>query len=129
MKRPLVPVALCYAVGLLLAEAFQPPLFFLFITAFALLTLALVWSRVRRLLLWPLSVAVGWTNLVGRTAVVSPHDLRQVVGENGAIVTVRGTLSETPTLRVFERDEQESFRTLAQVRVTSLSRTRSSIPL
>jgi len=43
MKRPLVPVALCYAVGLLLAEAIQPPLLVLFIAAFALLACALAW--------------------------------------------------------------------------------------
>ncbi len=121
MKRPLVPVALCYAVGLLLAEAIQPSLPVLFIAAFALLAGTFAWSRARFLLLWPLLVLIGWTNLVSRTAIVSPDDLRQVAGDTAAYVTVRGTLEETPSLRVFERDEQESFRTLGQVSVTSLS--------
>jgi hypothetical protein len=59
MKRPLVPVALCYAVGLLLAEAFQPPLLVLFVTAFVLLAFALAWSRARALLLCPLLIIMG----------------------------------------------------------------------
>jgi len=121
MKRPLVPVALCYAVGLLFAEAFQPPLLVLFIAAFVLLALSLTWARARPRLLGPLLVIMGWTNLVNRTAVVSPHDLRQVVGDTAAYLTVRGTLSETPSLRIFEHDEQESYRTIAQLRVTSVS--------
>ena len=120
MKRPLVPVALCYGGGLLLAEFSQPSLPVLFAFAFALLVFALVSPRARLLALWPLIVLIGWTNLISRTATISPHDLRSVTGGSPAIVTVRGRLSETPSLRAFERDEQESFRTLAQARVTSL---------
>lgn len=122
MKRPLVPVALCYAAGLLLAEAFQPALFILFSVAFILLALCFVWSRARPWLLWPLLAAVGWTNLVSRTTVVSPQDLRKVMGDSTEIVTVRGKLVETPELRLFVQDEQESYRTLAQVDVASLER-------
>lgn len=122
MKRPLLPVALCYVVGLLLAEAWQPPLAVLFTGAFALLLPALVLSRARPILFWPLLVLVGWTNLVTRTAVLSPHDLRLVIGSEPALVTVRGTLMETPSLRVYERDDQETFRTLVPVRVTALAR-------
>jgi len=120
MKRPLVSVALCYGSGLLLAEFFQPPLFALFLVTFIALALALIWSRARSHLLWPLLILAGWTNLVSRTAIISPHDLRRVMNDAAALVTVRGTLAETPSLRVFERDEQESWRTLAQVRVTEL---------
>jgi DNA internalization-related competence protein ComEC/Rec2 len=120
MKRPLVPVALCYAAGLLLAEFFQPSLAVLFLLSFTLLFTALAWSRKRMVLLWPLLVLVGWTNLTSRTAVLSPQDLRVVLGTNAAFVTVRGTLAETPSQRVFERDEQELWRSLAQVEVTAL---------
>ena len=120
MKRPLVPVALCYAAGLLLAEFFQPSLAVLFLLSFTLLFTALAWSRPRMFLLWPLLVLVGWTNLTSRTAVLSPQDLRVVLGTNAAFVTVRGTLAETPSQRVFERDEQELWRSLAQVEVTAL---------
>jgi ComEC/Rec2-related protein len=122
MKRPLVPVALCYAAGLLLAQAFQPALFVLFSGAFVLLALALAWPRARPWLLWPLLIVAGWTNLVSRTAVVSPHDLRNVIGDSAEFVTLRGMLTETPSLRIFERDAQESFRSIAELDVTSLSR-------
>ena len=122
MKRPLMPVVLCYGGGLLLAEVFQPSLPGLFAFAFILLALALFSSRLRPFVLWPLIALIGWTNLASRTAVISPHDLRSVVGGSPAIVTVRATLRETPSLRVFEREESESFRTLAQVRVTGLCR-------
>lgn len=122
MKRPLVSVALCYGSGLLLADFFRPPLFLLFSATFTALALALVWPRVRLQLLWPLLLLVGWTNLVSRTAIISPHDLRRVMNDTPALVTVRGTLAETPSLRVFERDERESWRTLAQIQVTELGR-------
>jgi len=121
-------VALCYVVGLLLAEAWQPPLTVLFIGAFALLLPALASSRARHFLLWPLLVLVGWTNLVTRTAVLSPRDLRVVIGNQPALVTVRGTLAESPSLRVYERDHQETFRTLVPVRVTALAQSEAWQP-
>src|SRR5512134_3879772 len=122
MKRPLVPVALCYAAGLLLAEAFQHPLFIPFTAAFALLVASLAWSRARSWLLWPLLVATGWTNLASRTAVVSPHDLREIIGDSAEVVTLRGKLAETPSLRIYERDAQQSLRSLAELDVTGLNR-------
>ncbi|MCW5555617.1 MAG: ComEC/Rec2 family competence protein [Verrucomicrobiae bacterium] len=121
MKRPLVPVALCYAAGLLLAAAFQPPLLLLFAVAFALLGAAVSVPQARVWLLGAVLVVAGWTNLVTRTAVISPVDLRQLLGDSAAYVTVRGTLKDTPNLRIFVRDEQESFRTIAQLHVTSLN--------
>jgi competence protein ComEC len=122
MKRPLLPVALCYVGGLLLAEAVQPPLLFLFVGTFLLLFAALLWNRARPLLLWPLLVAVGWTNLVSRTAIVSPHDLRLVIGTEPVLVTVRGTLEETPSLRLYERGGEVASRALVPLRVTALAR-------
>jgi len=122
MKRPLLSVACAYAVGLLLAEFFQLRLWFLFTAAFAVLGAACLWTSRRGLLLWPLLVLVGWTNLTSRTAVVSPVDLRTVLGTNAALVTVRGTLRETPNQRVFEREETEVWRSLARVQVTELKR-------
>lgn len=120
MKRPLVPVALCYAAGLLLAECLQLRLALLLSVSLVLLSVAVVSPMRRGFLLWPLLVLVGWTNLLSHTAMISPHDLRVVQGTNAAIVTVRGTLLETPSQRVFERDEKEVWRSLAQVRVESL---------
>lgn len=122
MKRPLLPVALCYVGGLLLAEAVQPPLLFLFVGAFSLLLLACCWARARGLLLWPLLVLVGWTNLVSRTAVLSPHDLRLIIGPEPVLATVRGTLEETPSLRVYEQGDRETSRTLVPLSITALAR-------
>lgn len=122
MKRPLLPVALCYVGGLLLAEAVQPPLVILFALSFGLVLAALVSARFRGVLLWPLLVLVGWTNFACHTAVLSPNDLRTVVGSEPALVTVRGTLEETPDLRVYQHDDRESARSLVPLRVTALAR-------
>src|ERR1017187_467781 len=133
MKRPLVAVVSCYATGLLLGELFQPPLVALFGIAFVVLVLAcraeasarrrvLVLEKLRPLLIWLLIAFVGWTNLASRTAIVSPNDLRALLGNTNAIVTVRGTLIETPHLRITERDGQPTERSVAQVQVTALRR-------
>jgi competence protein ComEC len=122
MKRPLVPVACAYAVGLLAAEFLPVRLGILFACSFALLLLAFASSSRRVVLLWPLLILIGWTNLTSRTAVVSPADLRTVMGTNATLVTVRGQLVETPSQRVFERDEEESWRSIARVEVTEVRR-------
>jgi ComEC/Rec2-related protein len=122
MKRPLLPVALVYVIGLLLADVAQPGLPFLFALGFALLLPALVWAEGRALLLWPLLVVIGWVNLVSRTAVVSPNDLRRIVGNDPAVVTVRGALMETPELRIREQEDQVLSRTLARIRVSAMAR-------
>ena len=56
------------------------------------------------------------------TAIVSPNDLRALLGDTNAIVTVRGTLIETPHWRITERDGRQTERSVAQVRVTALRR-------
>ena len=122
MQRPFVAIVCCYATGLLLAEIFQPPLVALFGTAFAVLVAALALEKLRPLLLWLLVALAGWTNFASRTAMVSPNDLRALLGDTNAIVTVRGTLIETPHLRVTERDGQQTERSVAQVQVTALHR-------
>jgi ComEC/Rec2-related protein len=122
MKQPLVPVALAYAVGLVAADYLHIRLAVLFACSFALLLIALVSSSRRVVLLWPLLVLAGWTNLASRTALLSPLDLRAVMGTNAALVTIRGRLVETPSQRVFEQDDQESWRSLAQVEVTEMRR-------
>ena len=122
MKRPLAAVVSCYAIGLLLAGIFQPPLTALFAAAFVLLALVLVLEKLRPFLIWPLLALAGWTNLASRTAVVSPDDLRALIGNDAAIVSVRGNLIETPHLKIAERDGQETEHSLAKVRVTELRR-------
>ncbi len=120
MKHPLLAVVSCYATGLLLAEISQPPLAALFISAFITLAPALILPRFRPFLIWPLLALAGWTNLIVHTAVISPNDLRALLGNEAAIATVRGTLAETPHLKIAERDNHQSEHSLAQVRVTEL---------
>ena len=122
MKRPLVAVVSCYAIGLLLAGIFQPPLVALFAAAFVLLILAIVAGKLRPFLTWPLLALVGWTNIASRTAVISPNDLQRLIGNDAAIVSVRGTLTETPHLKIVERDGQETEHSLAKVQITGLRR-------
>jgi competence protein ComEC len=122
MKRPLVAVVSCYTFGLLLGEFFQPPPVALFSASFLVLALVLVLEKSRSWLIWPLLALAGWTNLASRTAIISPNDLRSLMGDNAALVTVQGTLSETPSTRIFLRDEEEVERSLARVRVASLRR-------
>jgi ComEC/Rec2-related protein len=120
MKRPLVAVVSCYVIGLLLGEISQPPLVALFSFSLGLLALALLLPRLRLFLIWPLLALAGWTNLVCHTAVISPTDLRALIGNDAAITTVRGTLTETPHLKIIERDDQQNGHMLVQVQVTEL---------
>ena len=88
--------------------------------------LALAWSQVRLPLLYALIVVTGRTNCALRTVIISPYDLRLLLGEQPEIVTVRGTLREAPVQRVFEQNEQESWRTLARIDATGLRIIRKS---
>src|SRR5262249_22780198 len=118
--RPLASVALAYASGLVLGNWLQPTCWSLLSISLGLTLIALIWSAGRRWLLWPLVVLTGWANLVSRTAVLSPSDLRETQGNAAQIVTIRGLLAETPDQRIYIRDEQEISRSLAQVRIEKI---------
>jgi competence protein ComEC len=126
MKRPLVLVALLYVAGILIARFISLSPFLLLASALGLAVLALAWAGARPRVLCALMVLAGWTNHTLHTAILSPHDLRRILGEQPEIVTVRGIVRETPIQRVFERDEQESWRTLARMDVTALRVNRKS---
>ena len=126
MKRPLVAFVSCYTFGLLLGNFFQPPLVALFFVSLFVLFLALLRARFRPFLIWPLLALAGWTNLASRTAIVSPDDLRALLGNHATIIAVRGTLAETPSSKIFMRDEEQVRRTLARVRVNELKRNGSA---
>jgi competence protein ComEC len=120
MKRPFVIVVSFYALGLLLAEFFQPPLSALFAASFSALVLVFAFQKIRRFLLCALLVLAGWTNLVFHTAIISPHDLRHLVGEGPEIATVRGTLERTPQVKIFQHDGDETEHSVAQVEVSEI---------
>lgn len=120
MKRPLLPVAICYAGGLLTATIFQPDLRWLYGLGFLLAGAAISLSRWRFLLLWPLIFVVGWINLVQTRTVMAPHDLRQLLAATSQLVSIRGVLTTTPDPRVRERNGDLSIRTLAELQVTAV---------
>jgi len=122
VKRPLVAVVSCYVIGVLLAGMFQLPLGALFAVAFLTLVLALIFEKLRPWLVWPLLALAGWINLAGRVGIVAPNDLRAMLGDRSAIATVRGTLLETPHLKISGTDEQPIERSLARVQVEELRR-------
>jgi competence protein ComEC len=120
MKRPLGIVVACYAAGLLLAEIFQPPLVQLFSFSFAALALAITLPRFRPNLICALLVLAGWTNLVFHTAIISPDDLRNLIGNETEIVSVRGILTQTPQIKISERDGEQTEHSLAQIRISEI---------
>jgi Domain of unknown function (DUF4131) len=122
MKYPLVAVVVCYAAGLLLAQIFRPPPAAIFAVSFFLLFLVLVLKKLRPIFIWPLLAVVGWTNLIVHTAVISPDDLRATIGKTSAIVAVRGTLVETPKLKISGHDGEQTEHSIAQVRASELRR-------
>ncbi|MGH7951886.1 MAG: ComEC/Rec2 family competence protein, partial [Limisphaerales bacterium] len=73
--------------------------------------------------IWLLLILAGWTNLIFHTAIISPNDLRSLIGQQKTeIATVRGTLTETPKIKITDRDGEAIEHSLAQVRVTEICR-------
>jgi hypothetical protein len=64
-------------------------------------------------------VLAGLANSILHRCVLSPVDLRRVLGTEAHLACVRGTLLETPTLRV-SQPELPSWRTLARVKVSAV---------
>jgi len=120
MKRPLLLVALLYVGGITIADLLPLSPVLLLSGSLSLAVMALIWSRGRSLLLYPLILLTGWTNLTLHTAILSPEDLRCILGGQTELVTVRGILHETPTQRIYEHDEKESWRTTARIDVAAL---------
>src|SRR5437667_2143197 len=122
MNRPLAIVALLYVSGILLGGVLSLYLPWLFAFSLGLAGASFIWSAARIYLLVLLAVLTGWTNLATRTAVISPCDLRTLVGTNLEFVTLRGTLCDTPSQRVYEHRDRGSWRTLARIHVAAMQR-------
>ncbi len=120
MKRPLIVVLAGYAAGLMVGRFFHAPLTALFAAAFAVLLPTIFFHRLRRYLLGLLLALAGWTNLLLHTAVLSPNDLRLLAGREPAIAAVRGTLTETPRLKLVDQHHQEMVHSLAEVKVSAV---------
>jgi ComEC/Rec2-related protein len=122
MKRPLVTITLLFAGGLVLGTRFSGSLWLLLALAFVVLAAALLWPRGRPWLLLPLAILAGWANLVSRTAILSPHDLRLLEDQTPALVTLQGTLDATPAHHPPRQDPAERGRTLAPLNVSRINR-------
>jgi competence protein ComEC len=113
-------ITLPYVAGVLLGEVVAVSPLLLLGAAIGLVVLALFWARGRQFVLWPLLFLTGWANIAVHTAILSPHDLRNLLKPEPGIVTVRGVLRETPSLRLFEQDEKESWRTMSRLEIVAL---------
>jgi len=140
MKWPLLQPVLLYATGILLGRGLHLAPSLLLVASFVFLAAALgcAWlqgpapgeenDRTKRglfhrwatRLLLCLVLLVGWTNYTLQTAVLSPHDLRRIIGNEPKLATVCGTIIETPSLRVYELGETPSWRTLARIEVSAV---------
>lgn len=121
MRRPLLALALAYLAGIVAAEYLPSvPAFPLLAGGLGLATLAIAWPRSRPTLLWPLLFLAGFANLTQHKASLAPDDLRGILGAKPEIVTLRGTLVETPTHRHYEHRDEEVWRTLARVDVEAI---------
>ncbi len=122
IKRPLGIVAVLYACGLLLGEYFPLPPTCLIAITLALAAGTFLAPRLRLHLVRLVLVFVGWTNFTWHAAITSPTDLRVVLTNEPQLATVRGTLAETPTQRVYLTDEGESLRTIARLKISDVLR-------
>src|SRR5262245_61632288 len=122
MRRPLIPVAILYAVGILLARNAQFSPWVPVLLAGVLLIPGLIGSWPRWAVLGALIVCVGAAGYALHTAPLSPFDLRRIVGTNSALVTVRGRLLETPTVRVAELDGSRRSVSRIEVKEVRLDR-------
>jgi len=120
MKRPLLRLVLLYVCGILAAEVIALPLLPILGISLVLVALALSLTNFRAVLLYPLLILAGFANSTFHTSVISPLDLRRILGTEPHLACIRGNLVETPTLRVHGQDEKASWRTLARVEVCAL---------
>ena len=95
MKHPLVPVALCYAAGIVFSDNIPLPLPLLAIAALAVLVCALAIESGRIGWTWFLAFLAGAVAMAVASRPLSPVDLRHLLPA-GQPVTVRVTASDRP---------------------------------
>src|SRR5262245_43459020 len=120
MKQPLMAVALLYVAGVALGYLIEAPLLASLGTAFAVALVALCAAPLRP---WLMAAAVflfGWINMTTRTAMVSPNDLRSIIADRPALVTVRGHIDGSPSQRLLLRNGVEKSHTLAVIKVDAI---------
>jgi competence protein ComEC len=120
MKRPLLPVALLHVGGILLGVLLPFRLSVLLAASGLVALIAFTSRRLRIHCLCGCIVLAGWANYCRHTAIISPNDLRRVLGSEAQIVRIRGELTETPSVRFYDQQQEPAWRTLAKVEVRAL---------
>src|SRR5689334_13533944 len=120
MKRPLVPIALLLAGGILLGDHFVLSLPILIVAASTLSLVALGWSLARPFILYPLIFLAGWIAILASSVIISPYDLRALIGTEPKLATIRATIIETPSVHSREKPTGETFRTIARANVSEI---------
>lgn len=121
MKRPILPVLLWYTAGVVIGAWVALPIVGLFILSFVALGIAFSSAWLRPVVLGPLLLFAGAANVTCKTTVLSPIDIRLIVGENIETARVRGTIIQTPTHRIRWRNGKEIWRTLAVIEADSIN--------
>lgn len=122
MKRPFLIVALLYLSGIVAGEWFPVNPTLLFCCALGAAFAAMFLSKHRPLALAAALVLTGWFNICRQSAVISPHDLRLLLGTKPELLCARGTLAASPKERLFERDDKEMWRSTAVLEVSQIKR-------
>lgn len=120
MKSPLPLAALLYALGIVLGNACPASLPCLFAASCAAALLALACGKLRKFALALLLPLAAWTNFTSRTAIVSPQDLRLLLGRAPQYVSVRGQLCSPPVYHESQGNPRAAGRSTADLDVVAL---------
>jgi hypothetical protein len=96
LSQPLLGAALLYVIGILGARLVSVSFWTLVTVSLITATAGLIWRRGREPVLYTLIVLCGLTNATLHRAILSPFDLRQVLGSEPHLATIRGKLRDTP---------------------------------
>ena len=121
MKRPLLWVAALLICGIVIGDNITIDWRWPTIATAALAVAGLIVWRLQRYVIAAALISAGIVIQTITTAILSPDDLRVLIGNSPHLATIRGRLTETPYERVYERRGRENWRTIAFVRVDSIS--------
>lgn len=120
MKRPLGLVIIAYLLGILLGDALTIPVGLWLAVGLGVAALCLYSNRARPWLLLPLLLLSGAANLALNQQIISPLDLRRTLGDEPALITVRGRVKTVDLRASTPRAGEEAMRTSARLRVEAL---------
>ena len=124
MKRPMVMVALLHGAGILLASRVVPgcPVPLLLLASLGAIVLGVCAPRHGSWLLAAALLLAGAANQSRHQAVLSPLDLRPLLGEDPHLATVRGRLAETPYARRHRQPDTltDRWRTVGELEVEAI---------